>query len=72
MHAAVDRDFRLLNMLAPRWQPRLAFFIVGRRRFPRCTGDFSVLAQTFPVRLPDDVSILRVVTDLISIYPLSK
>ncbi len=68
----MDRVLHLLNILAPRWRLRLAFLIVARRRFPRCTGNLPMLPQTFHARLPGDVSIFRAVSDLLFIYPLSR
>ena len=55
-----------------RWPGRITFLVVSVRQFIRRVSDLRGLAQTFPVRLPDDASILRVVPDLIFIYPLSK
>ena len=55
-----------------RWRRRITFLVVSVRQFIRRVSDLRGLAQTFPVRLPDDASILRVVPDRIFIYPLSK
>ncbi len=65
--AVMERVADLLGIVPMHWWCGVAFFVMSLRQFIHQISDLRGLAQTFHVRPPDDVSIFRVVSDVIFI-----